>query len=297
MTKKISGFIAVFMLPILLCAQPPENWFNLDPSSDNVAGVSTERTYKELLKGRTSQTVVVAVIDSGVEADHEDLKDVMWVNEDEIPGNGIDDDRNGYIDDVHGWNFIGNPNGDNVHHDTYEITRLYGKYKPIYDNADPSKLSGKKKKEYKQYLEYKKVVEEKISSAEKGIAKMEETKTLVMNAINAAKKALGDQELSLENVQAIEAGTDQSTNIGKNILTQILTGFPETKSFNEVDKIIADDLKGGVEHYSNQVEYAYNPDFDSRKIVGDNYADSYEKYYGNNDVTGPDAFHGTHVAG
>jgi subtilisin family serine protease len=285
------------MLPILLCAQPPENWFNLDPSSDNVSGVSSEKTYKELLKGKTSSTVIVAVIDSGVEADHEDLKDVMWVNEDEIPGNGIDDDKNGYIDDIHGWNFIGNPNGENVHHDSYEVTRLYGKLKAKYDKVDPSSLSKKEKKTYETYLKYKKTVEEKRSSAEKGVAQMKETETMVMGAMAAAEKALGDQELSLENVKAIEAGTDQPTNVGKNILVQILSNFPDVKDFDGVNDIIADELSGGAAHYNTQINYAYNPDFDSRKIVGDNYSDSYEKYYGNNDVTGPDAFHGTHVAG
>jgi len=296
MTKKIIGFFA-FLLPFLLSAQPPENWFNLDPNSDKVSGVSSEKTYKELLKGRTSNTVIVAVIDSGVEADHEDLKDVMWINEDEIPGNGIDDDKNGYIDDIHGWNFIGNPNGENVHHDSYEITRLYGKLKSKYDKVDPSTLNKKEKKMYETYLKYKKTVEEKRASAEKGIAQMKETKTMVMGAMAAAENALGDQSLTIENVKTIEAGTDQPTNVGKNILVQILTNFPDVKDFDEVNEIIADELSGGADHYFNQLEYAYNPDFDSRKIVGDNYSDSYEKYYGNNDVTGPDAFHGTHVAG
>ena len=239
----------------------------------------------------------MAVIDSGVEADHEDLKDVMWINEDEIPGNGIDDDKNGYIDDIHGWNFIGNPNGENVHHDSYEITRLYGKLKSKYDKVDPSTLNKKEKKMYETYLKYKKTVEEKRASAEKGIAQMKETKTMVMGAMAAAENALGDQSLTIENVKTIEAGTDQPTNVGKNILVQILTNFPDVKDFDEVNEIIADELSGGADHYFNQLEYAYNPDFDSRKIVGDNYSDSYEKYYGNNDVTGPDAFHGTHVAG
>ncbi|MFZ9455717.1 MAG: peptidase S8, partial [Bacteroidia bacterium] len=85
----------------------PKNWFNLDPETDNINGVSTERAYKELLKGKTPVSVIVGVIDSGVDYLHEDLKDVMWTNTKEIPNNGKDDDKNGYIDDIHGWNFIG----------------------------------------------------------------------------------------------------------------------------------------------------------------------------------------------
>ena len=104
----------------------PENWFNLDQQTDKVQGVSSERAYNELLKDKKpKKTVVVAVIDSGVEPDHADLKDVMWVNEDETAGNGTDDDGNGYIDDVHGWNFIGGKNGENVNYDSYELTRVY----------------------------------------------------------------------------------------------------------------------------------------------------------------------------
>jgi cell wall-associated protease len=85
----------------------PDNWFNLDAKNDKVNGVSTEKTYEELLKGKKSTTIIVGVLDSGVDYMHEDLKDVMWTNPGEIAGNGIDDDKNGYIDDIHGWNFMG----------------------------------------------------------------------------------------------------------------------------------------------------------------------------------------------
>ncbi|MFN8692634.1 MAG: peptidase S8, partial [Cyclobacteriaceae bacterium] len=102
----------------------PNDWFLRDPQLDSLQGVSSERTYQTLLKDKPSRTVIVAVIDSGVDIEHEDLKDVLWINEDEIPGNGADDDKNGYVDDVYGWNFIGGKNG-NVNADTYELTREY----------------------------------------------------------------------------------------------------------------------------------------------------------------------------
>src|SRR5450432_3611507 len=84
----------------------PKNWLEKDPVSDSLAGISLDKAY-ELLKGRKSHTVIVAVIDNGVDLSHEDLKNIIWTNPKEIPGNGIDDDKNGYIDDVHGWNFRG----------------------------------------------------------------------------------------------------------------------------------------------------------------------------------------------
>jgi len=52
-----------------------------------------------------SKEVIIAVIDTGVDYNHPDLADNMWINKGEIPDNGIDDDRNGYVDDVRGWNF------------------------------------------------------------------------------------------------------------------------------------------------------------------------------------------------
>ncbi len=82
----------------------PADWYLRDPETDSVQGVSAERAYATLLKGKPSRTVIVAVIDSGVDIEHEDLKDNLWTNEDEIAGNGVDDDNNGYVDDVHGWN-------------------------------------------------------------------------------------------------------------------------------------------------------------------------------------------------
>ncbi|HOX84231.1 MAG TPA: S8 family serine peptidase, partial [Chryseolinea sp.] len=102
----------------------PHDWFLRDPEQDHLQGVSVERTYNSLLKDQPSREVLVAVIDSGVDIDHEDLKSIIWINKNEIPDNGIDDDKNGYIDDVHGWNFIGGKNGD-VDADTYELTREY----------------------------------------------------------------------------------------------------------------------------------------------------------------------------
>ena len=96
-------------LSLFLFAQDsvPQNWSNLDVAIDKVAGVSSNRAYEALLDGKTPKSVVIAVIDSGVDIEHEDLEGSIWVNKDEIPDNGIDDDLNGYVDDINGWNFIG----------------------------------------------------------------------------------------------------------------------------------------------------------------------------------------------
>ena len=147
--KKIFLFAALFCTVFTFAQEAhvaesgkaAENWFNLDRSTDKVYGVSTERTYNELLKGKKSKTVIVGVIDSGVDYTHEDLKDVMWVNEKEIPDNNIDDDKNGYVDDIHGWNFMGGKDGKSYENETLELTRLYRKLKPKYDGKSEKEIA------------------------------------------------------------------------------------------------------------------------------------------------------------
>ena len=120
------------------------NWYN------GKAGMETEAAYK-LLKKRKSNSVVVAVIDSGIDIEHKDLEGKIWVNSDEIPNNGVDDDKNGYIDDVNGWNFLGNANGENVNEACLEKTRILRDLSKKFDGIDPETLSATEKEEYALY--------------------------------------------------------------------------------------------------------------------------------------------------
>lgn len=266
--------------------QAPENWFNLDPSTDGVQGVSTEKMYKELLVDKKGQPVIVAVIDSGVDPDHEDLKDVMWVNKDEIPNNNIDDDNNGYVDDIHGWNFIGGPDGKNVAQDTYEATRLYKFYQEKFGEVEnPDKLSKKERKEYEEFQKIKKDLEEKRAELEGNVAFYSNLK----EQLGKLKEAMGKEDFTVEELEAFEPedpAMQQTVQMLANVLKQL-------GSLEEAEK----QLDAGIEYFSNGLNYGHNPDFNPRTIVGDDYSDSYEKGYGNNDVEGPDASHGTHVAG
>lgn len=284
---KIRSFLVLGLLGLSMMAwsQAPENWFNLDPAADGVQGVSTEKMYKELLAGKTGETVIVAVIDSGVDPEHEDLKEVMWVNEGEIPGNGIDDDNNGYVDDVHGWNFIGGKDGQNVNHDTYEATRLYAKYKGMYEGKDREDLSKKEKVQYDQYVELKEMIEEKREELQGNL----DFYSGLLSSIEGLKKTFGKEDITAEDLEGMEP-TDPETIQAKAILTNALK---QVGSLSEIEE----ELNGAVEYFGNSLNYGYNPDFNPRTIVGDNYSNSYEKGYGNNDVKGPDASHGTHVAG
>lgn len=266
-------------------AQAPENWFNLDFEQDEVPGISTEKLYNEVLKGKTGETVIVAVLDGGVDIEHEDLAAIIWTNEGEIPGNGIDDDKNGYVDDVHGWNFIGGKDGKNVHYDNLEMTRLYRKYQKRFANVDPSKLSKKDKEDYTQYKFFEKELEENRS-------KYEENAQLyggILEAVKNLQKAIGKENITAKDVEGFKTEDPmlgRAAMVMQNLLEQGGT-------FKE----ILGELQEAFDHYNKYGAYYYNPDFDPRYIVGDDYNNSNDRNYGNNDVKGPDAHHGTHVAG
>ncbi|MGH1339022.1 MAG: S8 family peptidase [Aureispira sp.] len=285
-------FTACLVLPTLaLTAQEeaqdkaPENWYNLDMGDDNVHGVSSEKAYKELLKDKKSKTVIVAIIDSGVDEEHEDLKEVMWVNKGEIAGNGIDDDKNGYIDDINGWNFIGGADGDNVNKDSYELTRVYGY------------LKGKKrnKKEEARYKKIKEEFESKVEGMQGNLQQM----TMIAGVLTSIKDGLAGKPATAENIKAMKA-EDEKTKMAKKLfetvfLPQILAEKTE-QDVIDIDELM-ESINGAKDYYQSSLEYGYNEEFNPRTIVGDDYTKSSEKYYGNNDVTGPDASHGTHVAG
>lgn len=265
-------------------SEAPKNWFNLDLEKDSVLGVSTERAYNEVLKGRESKKIIVAVIDDGIDYKHEDLKDIIWVNKDEIPNNGKDDDNNGYIDDVHGWNFIGGKNG-NVGDDTYEVTRLFRKYSAKYEDVDTDTLTKEEKKEYKLYQEEVKIdFLEKFYEAANSYLRIKE----IIDAMDKIEKSL-DGKVTQENLKAYEPENKIEELAVKNMIA--FMGFGMTM------EDLRGQFEGAVSHYKEQTEVAFNTNFYNRDIVGDNYNDPTERYYGNNDYKGPNGDHGSHVAG
>lgn len=262
----------------------PKNWYNLDPS-EGVPGVSTEKAYQELLNNRNGREVIVAVLDSGVDYEHEDLDDVMWVNEDEIPGNGIDDDNNGYIDDVHGWNFLGNAEGENVAHDNLEVTRLYRNYKAMFEGKDKSELSKKEKVLYAKYEEYEEVIEKKRAELEQNVG----VYAGLADAMKKLQQEMGKDEVTVDDLDAVDSD-DPMVGYAVQIAKSVMA---EGQSFER----LAAEMQDASKYFSSQYEYHYNPDFNPRPLIKDNFDDPYDRDYGNNDVRGPDAEHGTHVAG
>lgn len=261
--------------------QAPENWFNLDPGTNEVQGVSTEKTY-EYLKKKPARKVLVAVIDSGIDIDHEDLEGKIWVNEDEIAGNGKDDDNNGYVDDLHGWNFIGGKDGENVYHDTYELTREYARLTQKYEDKDLEELSKDERAYYEQIKTEFERNRDDFQQQYSGFMYFYEGYQRSEKLLEAY---LDVEELTAEDLEKINSN-DEVVMTAKSMME-----FAFQNNYNQ------EMLKEGLEYFGNGMEYGYNPDYNPRTIVGDNYEDLDERFYGNNDVKGPDPRHGTHVAG
>ncbi|CAD7799080.1 Cell wall-associated protease [Chryseobacterium aquaeductus] len=298
----LAGFSSVYAQEAKATAvDPKENkdlmtWYHKDFSTSKVYGVNTENAYKYLeSKGLKPKTVVVGVLDSGVQVDHPGLVKNIWSNPNEVPNNGKDDDKNGYIDDIHGWNFIGGKNGD-IDVDNMEVTRVVAKYKPVFEGDDSTKNKANQAKmpeEFAMYMKSKELFTKKSVDASQNFKQF----SMINEAIPEMVKMLGGKPLTKENLAAIKP-TEQKQAIGLQILNN-LAQSPELagKSPADVEKMLKEEMKGALDHFgpmAKQYDLAYDP---RAEIVGDNYEDYSEKNYGNNHYQGPDAEHGTHVSG
>lgn len=272
-------------------------WYHEDFSSSNIYGVNTQNAYKYLdAKGLKPTPVIVAVLDSGVEVDHPGLKPNMWRNPNEVPGNGKDDDGNGYVDDIHGWNFLGGKNAD-VKVDNMEVTRIVKKYQSLFEGPDSAKNKANQAKmpaEFDMYMKAKQIFTKKSIEARQGY----ETYKRINDLIPSMIAMLNGQNLTAQAVSAIKPTTQEQA-MAVSVLGQ-LTGDPAVagKSPTEVQTYLSKQIKDALDYFEPQAAQQYNLDYDPRaEIVGDNYDDYSERSYGNNHYEGPDAKHGTHVAG
>ncbi|MFK7755314.1 MAG: S8 family peptidase [Flavobacteriales bacterium] len=261
----------------------PMNWHLKDAQTNNLQGTSTEKAYKELLQNGNQKEIVVAILDSGVDIYHEDLQGKIWVNEDEIPANGIDDDKNGYIDDVNGWSFIGGEGGD-VNYDNLEFTRIYKKLKAKYEGKSADNISKSDKKDYAKYLRFEEQYKKRMEDAEAEYNEFMQIYMAYQQAKALMQEKTRKEDPTLEELAKVKTENEMEEAF-KAFVMEIKSAGAESQ------------LEEGKEHYESAIKYMYNLDFDSRGIVGDNYEDVTEKYYGNNNVKGPDSRHGTHVAG
>lgn len=256
------------------------NWYN-----GAKPGMGTEKAYA-LVKGKTPTPVVVGVIDSGVDIEHEDLKGQIWVNTKEIAGNKIDDDKNGYVDDIHGWNFLGNADGRNANDENLEYVRIYKAGKAEFEGKQESDIPADRKAAYKLWVETGDKMKAERAEAETMLAQYAMIRDKILPIVpTMVKQAMKVDSYTLPDLIKWKPKSENDKQI-RELAIQIESGML-TK------EVLEEDMK----HFEDQLKYNLNPDFDGRKVVGDNPDDFSQRNYGNNDVEGPDALHGTHVSG
>jgi subtilisin family serine protease len=239
---------------------------------------------------------VVAVIDSGIDTLHEDLKEVLWVNPKEIPGNGIDDDGNGYIDDVHGWNFLGGKDGRNVKEDSYEGARVYHQLKPRFEGKtiDTTTLTPDEKSDYATWLKVKERIEGDASGGGADLI-------IMRRALDASIK--NDSILRAAMTKEVYTGSDldnftPTTPEASKAKAGFLYLFKANNMMDTKNNDFLNDFKDyvtGQERKKEALDKA--PENYRGEIVKDNEADINDRFYGNNDIMAGTPMHGTHVSG
>ena len=268
----------------------PKNWHQLDPATTGYNGISLQKAY-DLVKSKKlkSTRVIVAVIDSGIDTAHEDLKPILWTNPKEKPGNGIDDDKNGYIDDVHGWNFIGGKDGRNVKEDSYEAARVYHKLKTKWANKTAADVISSTDKI--EFADFERAKEKTVGDVNpQQIQQVAFMLGKVMKGDSVIRKELGKEEYTAVDMEAYKP-TDADAKMAKGILINISKANNTTDITNA---ILIEELNGEI----RKGESATKSPVEYRKdIVKDDETNINDRNYGNNDLMASTPMHGTHCAG
>ncbi len=288
-------FIPLFFGTYCFSQTNSKQWYLKDPQQDTILGISLAKAY-QFEQGKKFTPLIVAVIDAGIDTNQQDLKNMLWTNTREIPGNGIDDDGNGYVDDVHGWNFLGNKNGNNLTSASAERTRVYYHFKNKYSGKkiNEDSLDEEGKYEYETWLRAAQQME--VSSEEQMEVNL---MSLTLNALKKQdvilSKALNKPEYSIEEVESFTPTTDDAKKAKYNFLTcmKMLEVTPDV-----TNKAVLSELQEETDGKTKDIEAKQKAPADVRKeIIGDDYYNINDRYYGNNDISGPGPLHGTHVSG
>lgn len=283
MKKNIFLLLSLVVFTNNIFAQENTSWFNQNKTS-NIIGVSAEKVYQEY-SNKVTKTIIVAVIDNGVDVNHEDLKNKIWVNEKEIPNNNIDDDNNGYVDDINGWNFLGNVEGKMIEGATLENTRIYVALNPKFKNKTKDEISKDDLSDFELYNQVKSEVEYHVNEASKNLAYFNQ----ILKVWNTA--------------ETIIFNYTKTKNINLNVLDSISSNDEKVKMAVDFfytiinDNITREELVEAKKHFQNELDFNYNTTLSIREQYNLPLNDTSQHYYGNNIVYTNNSGHGTHVAG
>ncbi|GAB7256028.1 S8 family serine peptidase [Polaribacter sp. OB-PA-B3] len=269
-------------------------WSHMDLQTDSIPGMSIAKAY-QFLEGKKGVPVIVAVADSGIDVEHEDLKDVAWVNPKEVANNNKDDDNNGYVDDVHGWNFLGNKEGKIVNADQLELTRIVKKGMDKFGDKKASEIADADKAEFQEFLKLKEKYSKSVAAHKQELFNLEQTETRITQIeqnFNDVKEFLGKENFTIEDLKSAKPESAQLAAKIADVSNMLTRGMSE-KGLLDYKKQLLDYKKG------KDASKSYDLDFNARQTLGDDLYDINDKFYGNNNVIGSKDLesHGTHVAG
>ncbi|MEZ4804516.1 MAG: S8 family serine peptidase [Bacteroidia bacterium] len=282
--NRIILFLSLIAGSNLFAQSYAKDWHLQYSAKDTNYGIGLTEALKNHKAPANAEKVIVAVIDDGIDVEHPDLKENIWINEAEINGNAVDDDHNGYIDDYNGWDYLGSA-GQDIQYDNLEITRLLRNYQKRFD-GNTLKLSKTDKADYKKYKALQKEYDKAYLDAQNQLKQMQFYQKLCTTLI----KELDSSNISIEDLIKHEPRSVESK-LSKAFVLEVC------QSANLSPQELFDGIREDYEHLYQRVNYHYNLKYDPRKNIGDNYEDVTTLGYGNNEVKGPDAMHGTHVAG
>ncbi|TXJ29239.1 MAG: peptidase S8 [Chitinophagaceae bacterium] len=286
----------------------PKGWHLMDQKDSGYYGISMDKAYAFVQSKKLKSTpVIVAVLDSGVDTTHEDLRPILWRNPGEIPGNGIDDDKNGYVDDVYGWNFLGSRDGTNVEKDSYEAARVYHALKSKWEDKeiDPKTLSAADAKEYEMWKKAKQDVmgisanPADLKEMKSGYAQLSFVDSVIQIGDSIIRKDLKKDEYTCKDLAAYTPTIDLAGRV-----KMIMVSICKDNNKDDITNLeILEDLEAQVSQLESEIaknEAVHTAPKDYRNsVVKDNYNDINDKFYGNNNVmvSNKSALHGTHVSG
>jgi len=271
-----------------------QGWHLMDFQTDGYRGISLSKAY-DLLKGRPSKPVIVAVIDSGIDTLHEDLRAILWRNEKEINGNGIDDDGNGYIDDIYGWNFCGSKDGENLSRNSWEITRVYHNWKNEFEGKKDKDIPLNKKFLFKQWQKSARLINQDYEEASKELPQIKSFLDILEQSSKVINDQLSIDAFNANHIQPLVQNNDKRISTSAAIWLDIFSRANDTSIKSDIVLKEITDYKNQLQ---NKVDRKIKIPEDTRGVLTqDNYTDINDRFYGNNNLKAHSGNHGTLVAG